>query len=438
MASRNRNGLIWHDGGFDLIPRWEFEPSHEAIKTVCCQQLKVDNKSDCTISFYAAGAFNKLYLIDIKGRDKLLIRISLPVDPGHKTLGEVATLRFLSARTNIPVPEVIAFENSSNNAIGFEWMIMQLVPGTSAYHQWRKLPMTKKTALVNRIAEYQATLLDDSNRGDNFRGIGTLKLSETNNQEVTSKTFEPAQMVSRWFFWGDHFDYDIPRGPFRSSHDWLSAHLNIIIREQTQALESTEDEDDKDEAQDILETAERLLSLLPKIFPSLQNPAEHSFLWHGDLSLSNILMNDDGDITTLIDWECVSVMPFWAALRAPKFLSREGAREEEPIRDGYADEDPEEQQVGSFEDDLDNEGKDSLYWIHLMEYETTQLRKVFDERMRELRPGWDMQVAENALKNDFLDAVYRCDWVFACGGIDTWIDAVESGEFPSLQQILKR
>ncbi|OQE35357.1 hypothetical protein PENCOP_c013G04850 [Penicillium coprophilum] len=62
----------------------------------------------------------------------------------------------------------------------------------------------------------------------------------------------------------------------------------------------------------------------------------------------------------------------------PEFLTG-STREEEPKREKYADETPEEAQaVGpAIEPDLDNEGKSEMYWVHLMEYETTQLRDLY-------------------------------------------------------------
>jgi hypothetical protein len=70
---------------------------------------------------------------------------------------------------------------------------------------------------------------------------------------------------------GDHFNYDIARGPFRSSHDWLSAYLSIIHEEQAQilAVAGEEDEDDREEAEGCLRVATKLTKLLPKIFPPL-------------------------------------------------------------------------------------------------------------------------------------------------------------------------
>ena len=434
MERQPRNGLEWYDRGLDLEPRWTREPSVEAVKRICCQRLSISDQSTCSVTFFAAGTFNKLYLVESPTSGKLLMRVSLPVDPGNKTRGEVETLRFLLAKTKIPVPKVIAFDDSSNNELGFEWILMELMPGATAYRRWRKLSMDQKAALVMKIAEFQAQLFDS---GCGFRCIGTLNEPKKRLESVGRADCAPEAMVSRWFFWGDHFDYDVPRGPFRSSHDWLHAYIDIIVREQTLAMKAAEDEDEKQEAEDVLDTARKLLALLPKIFPSLQNSPERSFIWHGDLSLQNILVDDGGNITAVIDWECVSAVPFWVATQVPRFFIH-GEREEEPQRDQYGDDDTDAVKTAPEDEGLDNEGKNPLYWDHLMDYDMTQLRKVFKARMQELRPNWDEENAENSLRADFLEAIMRCGTGFSLGDLDEWVQEVEKGNFVTLREVINR
>ncbi len=50
----------------------------------------------------------------------------------------------------------------------------------------------------------------------------------------------------------------------------------------------------------------KLLKLLPQVFPP-QNP-ESTFLFHDDLNMQSIIINEHGAINAL-DWECVSMAP---------------------------------------------------------------------------------------------------------------------------------
>ncbi|KAF4983950.1 hypothetical protein FZEAL_742 [Fusarium zealandicum] len=442
MTRPTREGLSWEDGTFGSKPRWKTEPRLEAIKVVCLRTLKLESEKDCTVEFYTAGAFNKLYLVEVPlTQQKLLMRVSLPVDPHNKTMGEVATLQWIRQFTSIPVPHIIAFDASSDNEIGFEWILMPLMPGTSAYSLWRRMSMTAKEALVKQVACFQEQILKAAGERSHLRGIGTLVRTSTGGGNVeASCSLAPGQLVSRHFFEGCHFNYAIPRGPFDSSREWLESFIQIIVQEQLEALETPEDDEDREDIEYHLGVAKRLLKLVRTTFPPSKDLPERTVPWHDDLSLMNILVDEKGAITAVLDWEFVSAMPYWYATGMPQFLTgRE--RVGEPVRDDYGNETPEEAEeirkmMGDDRHVQDNEGKNQLYWINLMEYEQTRLRGVYTRHMRELRPAWDVEVADGALKDDFLGAAERCATGFPLKAIGRWMDALEKGEFPRLEDIL--
>lgn len=419
MADCSQDGLAWDLDGVDPEPKWTRKPSIEAIEMVCRQHLHVDSNDTCHISFYDEGAFNKLYLVKT-GEQSLLIRITLPVCPYHKTNGEVTTLQWLAENTSIPVPKVIAFDDSSDNEIRFEWILMELMPGVSLYRRWRSLSPLQKVILTQRIAEFQAELFRHNFPRASFRGLGSLERAPGEAKPT------PGQLVSAEFFVGDHIKYDgVPRGPFRSSHDWLKSCLDIVIRDLGNTASKDEDEERREDATADLDIAQRLLSLLPKIFPSIQQPAERTVLLHDDLGLANILVDDQGHITAVLDWECVSTMPLWMATQVPRFL-RTDTREEEPRRDAYQRvPEPAEDGSQTDPDELDNEGVNELYWIHLMEYEATQLQKIYHDKMRSLWPDWDLQRDESRLQLEFYNAAMRCAYGRIDGNTESWLEKIE-------------
>ena len=424
-----RDGLEWDDEGFDLVPRWARQPQLDAVTQVCRRVLKVAPEDHCVVTFHAEGAFNKLYLVD-SSRGKSLLRVSLPVDPGHKTRGEATTLRWIRRNTEVPVPGVIAFDNSRDNEIGFEWILMELMPGVPALSRWRKMSMAGKVSLVEQIADFQNQLFRRSVKDTKFHCIGTLTDDNTSESDICHP--KPGRLVSLIFFWGDHFEYDIPRGPFRSSYDWLSAYLAIIHQEQADSSQNDDDEDNREDAEECLRVAIKLTALLPTIFPPLERSTEPTVLWHDDLSLQNILVDEsEPKITAVIDWECVSCMPLWVATEMPKFLLG-ATREDEPVRDGYGDASDD---TPAF-DDLDNEGKTELYWIHMMEYDMTQLRKVYVARMNQLSPLWEKEAEKRSLAVDFLGDVARCATGYGLKRIEQWIDAGKDGVYPRLMDVL--
>ncbi|XXH01901.1 hypothetical protein Hte_008263 [Hypoxylon texense] len=279
-------------------------------------------------------------------------------------------------------------------------------------------------------ADFQSQLFYCAPEDDGFRGIGTPGTAGEINGDLKLDKVKPGPLVSQLFFIGDHYDYDIPRGPFRGSYEWIRASLDIIIKAQEADISNAEDEDDKEDAVRDLQVTRQLEDILPVLFPSSDDPGhadERTVLWHDDLSLHNILVDFDGKITAVVDWECVSTCPLWVAGQPPKFLS-ESTREIKPERHSYATKTDFDDGWDNGEvDELDDEGMDSLYWIHLMEYEQTQLRKVYAAHMRLLWPEWDTTQQEY-LKVDFLDAATCIASGWAHKRIPDWVNAIKRGE----------
>ncbi|KAF7941008.1 hypothetical protein EAE99_000645 [Botrytis elliptica] len=442
-----QNGLEWVAKTFGLEPRWTSEPDIAKVESIARKHLNLKENDFCHLSFYTEGAFNKLYKVETEG-ECFLVRVTLPVDPFNKTNSEVATINFIRQTTDIPVPQILAFDDTNENELGFEWILMAMLPGGNLRTKWRKLSQDSKQNLVKQIVRYQAQLFRHK-----FSTIGNIfvtpesqlvKGSLSSNilsvgakgtlQDLQQISLTPRQIVSMFFFWGDHITQDVPRGPFTNSKDWLCARLTLAITDQEEILKTTDDEDEIEDAQDAKILAERLLKLLPSVFPTTDSIPEQSVLFHDDLSSRNILIDDDGTITGIVDWECVSTLPLWKACDFPEFLKgRE--RNEEPNRNQYAPDD-EENVNESAADALDNEGINELYWEHLLEYESTMFRALFLDEMQKIAPEWIEESTKGAVKADFEAAVQNCDGGWSVKRITAWLDALEKGENWSLRKKL--
>ncbi|WAO95777.1 APH domain-containing protein [Fusarium falciforme] len=324
-------------------------------------------------------------------------------------MGEVATLEWVRHFTDIPVPYVIAFDPSSDNEIGFEWLLMPSIAGTTADKAWGKMSLTAKEAFAKRVAEFQAQLLDASETKSHLRGIGTL----------TSPFEKPGQLVSCHWLRGDHFGYDVHRGPFHSIREWIDSSLRITMLEVGSRYLGTQDELFLGTIECQLQTAESLLDLIPTVFPATDQP-EQTAIYKSNLGLENILVDEEGTITGILEWEYTSAMPCHHATELPLLLTA-------PIWPIFIDMDLAEARAGQrlfFEVIRENQEKVK----DRVEYEQTQLRKIYTERMGELRPTWDAEVAGSALKNDFINAACLCADEEFLSPLGTWIRAVKNGE----------
>lgn len=143
-----------------------------------------------------------------------------------------------------------------------------------------------------------------------------------------------------------------------------SSGVGIQPTRLREEIGESNDEDDIEEAEKTLPLVKRLLKAIPLVFA--EDSKIPTVLLHDDHSRHNILVDEDGELQAIVDWECISALPLWKAAQIPKFLQgRE--RAEKLIREAYAP----------------SEGGENLFQIQLLEYEQTQLRGVFMKEMEQ-------------------------------------------------------
>lgn len=505
MAAPNidQDGLRWgykRSRLFGKDPLWTREPEMSAIESLVRQELHLNPDEVCNVSFMAEGALNKLYAIEAQGHQDCVLRVSLPVDPVHKTAREVATLRFLESKSSLPVPRVILYSTDRKD-IGFEWILMTRLPGTSLRDKWRHTSLQAKNNIARRLAGYQAELFDLR-----FHGIGGLREEEAKAENVESVTdglverrFVVNRIGSVEFFYDDHIRRDVPRGPYVSSEEWLQARLDLFIGDQDRIIErgpndqDTSDEDHKEERSDgksMPNTDEHNVVLTPIIseqekthtsaYVKGQSNGEHcsgdlseaddedddideedvrdarwlknlatilrnqvvwlafsdvsesepepSMLYHQDLHEGNILIDASGEMTGIVDWECVSASPPWAACQKPKLLEGR-SREECPDRDTYGDYNPDAWGgQGPDPKEKDSDGKGITYWEHLEEHEQTVMSKTFFEEMEQRCPSWTIMYRGSLMRRNLSDAIDLMEGRFRGPfEVDQWCRAVRRG-----------
>jgi Ser/Thr protein kinase RdoA (MazF antagonist) len=417
----NQDGLEWVTTSFGLKPRWTKEPNIEAMSKIARIHLGHHEDVPMDVAFYAQGAFNKLYKISAAG-SVCLMRVSLPVYPRLKTQSEVATINFVRRETDMPVPRIIAFDSESQNELGFEWIMMEMMPGVPLRKRWRKMTWKPKETIVRQLVHYQAQLFSKT-----FPNTGNLCL--LGNGNVNS---DLGPIVSLMFFWGNHLTHSVARGPFKNSQEWLQARLQFALADQQHILSTSDDEDDIEDAEFAKDLAEEIEKELPNVFPPEADGDYCNIIFHDDLSMQNILVDEEGKLTAIVDWECVSAVPLWRACQIPQLLEGR-SRDEEPTRDQYMTaSDGEEEEADA--DALDNEGVNQLFWEHRMDYEQTQLRKVFMDEMKIVCPDWLAMMKSSTLKADMEKAVHNCDNSWAFKLVKRWFTAYKEGNLESLTE----
>lgn len=411
----DQDGLEWTSTTFGLEPRWTREPDTNVITRIARKHLGHDDDVSIEVAFHAQGAFNKLYKINAAG-SMCLLRTSLPVCPKFKTESEVATINFVRKHTNTLVPRIIASESSRDqNELGFEWILMEMMPGVTLRQKWRTMSWDAKETIVQDLVRLQSKLYMQR-----YPAIGNLYQGHRNTE-----SFDLGPIVSLVFFWGDHINHKTSRGPFESDLEWLRTRLEFVLQDQEYTLKNTDDEDDIEDAEIAKDLAARLLQELPNVFPVSSSPALETILFHDDLSMENILVDDEGQLSAIIDWECVSTLPLWRACQMPQLLEGR-SRVEKPEKDNYSKVEEAAETVS------ENEDMCELYWEHLMEYEQTRLREHFLTEMETSCSEWVAVMRSSTLQIDFEKAVHNCDNTWKFKIVKRWFDAYNAGDVQCL------
>ncbi len=148
----------------------------------------------------------------------LILRASLPVKPKYKTLSEVATIAFVKALPDpIPASMIPDHDASNQNLIGFEWILMEQMPGASLQAKWKEMTWAAKKVLVSRVCYYWAQLFQRE-----FQLIGNVYKKQSSQGEL-----EVGELVTLEFFREKRSSIGGSRGPFEMSEAWLSSRLGV-------------------------------------------------------------------------------------------------------------------------------------------------------------------------------------------------------------------
>lgn len=147
---------------------------------------------------------------------------------------------------------------------------------------------------------------------------------------------------------------------------------------------------------------------------NVEKPYEPTMLWHDNISLDNILVDENGVLRGIIDWECVVCIPLYEACQFPAFLHQARDRHVEPQTPYRVT-----RTRPLTSQDL------QTYEIQLRQHHITMLRHLFLAEMRDICPEWLQIFQSRGDWRDYEAAVQNCDNEFAYEMVDRWVTSVE-------------
>ncbi|CAH0045876.1 unnamed protein product [Clonostachys solani] len=433
--------------GNNSYPIWPSDPDTSIIGEIAASALGIPADS-LSVRFLDDGAYHKIYDITQTNSSPTsvayIFRVAVPVDPVYKMESEMATLEYVRQKTTIPVPRPIAWNSSAANPLGYEWALLEKVPGVELRDVWLEVPWEKKVDIVESIAIYLAQIwsldLGFSKIGSLYRAsfvddkhpintsssvtITTARPSSISMSRADSafkEGFKIGPVVDSAFFSHRRRYLASDRGPYDSCAGWLHALIGIekeyirtskLLIEEQKTMEKPKDEDDlgddiglddDDDLDAMLDNCDGYLRAMPLMFPPSEpgKPAEARFvLHHCDLRAANIIVHPETfNITGIIDWENTCSVPEWYGLRYPMLINNMEPFSQRPSKSAVA---------ALKEGNVPSDQYDILFDRWNL-WETKDLRGVFDRKLEQLglSKDWRPNSREDDRKSDFIRGVSK-------------------------------
>jgi len=118
---------------------------------------------EITIERMAGGGFNRIIglsrTIGSQEEEKTQYVLRIPRFDAAQLDREIAVLQFVRRYSKLPVPEVVGFNETSNNVLGDPYMVQKRVPGFDLYSSFPKLDHTSKCRIAQQLGLFFRQML---------------------------------------------------------------------------------------------------------------------------------------------------------------------------------------------------------------------------------------------------------------------------------------
>ncbi|KAL1795376.1 hypothetical protein ACET3X_007192 [Alternaria dauci] len=300
------------------------------------------------------GSFHRAVFLIIHGGHEFAQEY-VPKIPAHGTWGEwqindemalksdAQLMQHIRHHTNCPVPEVIAYDGSLENAIGAPYILMKKMEGVSATDMWIGRPYKTKIGAEIHLNAYDPPPELEQKRITFLRSLARA-MSELAPLEFEytgmpvffdPKDKQPSYVgpVWRWHT-KSVMDKLTSEGSFDTSEAFFTAGIDRVNSAERGSSSGTPDMAKIGVwivMRIVMSSAPFAITDPPRSEPTPTKsdsngvPIRETFvLRHDDLDLQNILVDDDGNVTGIIDWDgCAAVPHCLGYASMPTFLRRD-------------------------------------------------------------------------------------------------------------------
>jgi isoamyl acetate esterase len=313
---------------------WEYL-RRDAVKHhqrhVVAQGKPVDSGLTCKIRHtrFASGASNVVLEVTFSDLTYWIVRIRLPEDVEEdqeiekEMHSEVATMRLIQERTSVPVATIFGYNSEQNNPFGYRYMFMSSMPGR---HLDRPFSISVPPEHWAKVAEQLADILHQISTKLTFEKIGRIWRGKHGEEEPSIIAFNACGASDGQL---GHF----PMGPFSTSVDYFytlrqseNAAIETAIHAKLRKILGQDPDEDWLTACRIFDHALCSLVLKEKVYGPFP-------LKHPDFHYNNILLDDDFNITGILDWTGAQTVPCESFAVGMEFIAPPMMSKEAPIKE---------------------------------------------------------------------------------------------------------
>ena len=308
-----------YDDGQPQAPRCDWKAiraiSDEQIKNVVRKHLAAEG--DLQVNSRTCGTYHLVAFITsvdaTRSSKEWVIRIPAHGIASHWTPEdtymlerEVQLVEHVRKNTKAPVPRIFAYSSDCNNELGSPFMLMSKLPGKCAYEIWFEGPYNRKYAF--RTADVPS--VSTEKKRVNF--LRSLARTMTEVQKVSfdkigmPQISEDGQTISvgpSYTWLEDNQDEAAERRASSTTRMYANVGLAKNFKVDPRAK------------QDIAHLRNagirKVLNIIfsQSVFNESSSGPESFTIHHNDLDLQNILVDEEGNVTGIIDWDKAFAAP---------------------------------------------------------------------------------------------------------------------------------
>ncbi|KAI4263399.1 MAG: hypothetical protein L6R42_001448 [Xanthoria sp. 1 TBL-2021] len=130
------------------------------LSNLCNEAVSVANGSPVRKIEKMEGGFSKALVITMENGKEVVAKLPCP-NAGramYSTASEAAVLQYVSTRTQVPVPKLLAWNADATNPVGAEYIIMEKAPGVQLFTVWDDLSATDRIKLIKSLTQLEHQL----------------------------------------------------------------------------------------------------------------------------------------------------------------------------------------------------------------------------------------------------------------------------------------